>query len=202
MQAQDPSTASQDVATLQSCPDSHERPAATDPEAAGEVAAPASPSAKQLAALARQMRMPLCIASHRRFFGAAPATGFDRRLLNAWFRRNGFQRPWHVYTILHGAAWLVLAPPLFCTVQAQLAGGGAPPPLVAAAHACLATLAAAGLAASVAAMTIDPQDPAVARAREPRNLDYVKTVGIPVIDAGGFCAVCCVVVDSRTRHCK
>ncbi|ORY08275.1 hypothetical protein K493DRAFT_28991 [Basidiobolus meristosporus CBS 931.73] len=46
-------------------------------------------------------------------------------------------------------------------------------------------------------------DPNVAKAHQPRDLEYIMQLGISVVDPyDGRCNVCQVVVDLSTRHCK
>ncbi|KAJ3130051.1 hypothetical protein HK098_006763, partial [Nowakowskiella sp. JEL0407] len=52
-------------------------------------------------------------------------------------------------------------------------------------------------------MAIDPQDSAILTANTPRNADYVKMAGVPVIDEiTKICGVCNVPVTVGTKHCK
>ncbi|KAJ3417481.1 hypothetical protein HDV05_003345 [Chytridiales sp. JEL 0842] len=41
---------------------------------------------------AREMQLPYCVTSHRKFFGGGH---FSPQQFNAWYRRDGFQRPVH-----------------------------------------------------------------------------------------------------------
>jgi hypothetical protein len=53
------------------------------------------------------------------------------------------------------------------------------------------------------AITVETQDERVLKARKPRNLQYVKITGIPVIDPENcFCNICQVHVAPLTKHCK
>ncbi|KAJ3105327.1 hypothetical protein HDU97_008224 [Phlyctochytrium planicorne] len=98
---------------------------------------------------AKEMKLPVCVLSHQKFFGSSHFTPAD---FNAWYRRDGFQRPVH---------------------------------------------------ATIYTMTIDPQDKAVLKANRPRNIDYVKVAGVPVIDTDTFvCGICQVKVAPDTKHCK
>jgi hypothetical protein len=65
--------------------------------------------------------------------------------------------------------------------------------------------AVAGLdfTATIYTMSIDPQDPKVTKAANPRDVNYVKQPGVPVIDPDTlYCGVCQVHVDPGTKHCK
>lgn len=58
-------------------------------------------------------------------------------------------------------------------------------------------------ASTIYTMAIDPMDLRIKRARVERNIDYVKVVGVPVIDPDtGYCGICRVQVGSGTKHCK
>ncbi|KAJ3219134.1 hypothetical protein HDU67_002467 [Dinochytrium kinnereticum] len=64
-------------------------------------------------------------------------------------------------------------------------------------------LAGLQFAATIYTMTIDPQDKNVIKANRPRNVEYVKIAGIPVIDTDTcVCGICQVRVDRDTKHCK
>ncbi|KAI9346079.1 DHHC palmitoyltransferase-domain-containing protein [Zopfochytrium polystomum] len=142
------------------------------------------------------MSIPLFIYSHEQFFSSA---FFDPRQFNAWWRRDGFQRPLHAYTLGYAATVVFLAGGFFGFLQMFIF------PL----SLRLVVLVVAGsmclfqVASSVVTMTIDPQDRTVVRARVPRNVNYVKRPGVPVIDPETrLCGICQVHVDARTRHCK
>jgi disulfide bond formation protein DsbB len=64
-------------------------------------------------------------------------------------------------------------------------------------------LATLQFAATIYTMLTDPQDPKVVQAGLERNVHYVKSLGVPVIDPDTlFCRVCQVHVDKGTKHCK
>ncbi|KAJ3218990.1 hypothetical protein HK099_004854 [Clydaea vesicula] len=51
-------------------------------------------------------------------------------------------------------------------------------------------------------MLVDPIDQKVKNSNVKRNASFIKEVGIPVIDESGFCRICQVIVDKKTKHCK
>ncbi|KAJ3191140.1 hypothetical protein HK101_008052 [Irineochytrium annulatum] len=123
---------------------------------------------KERKRLARAMKMPLFVFSNNSFFGSST---FEPTTFNAWYKRDGFQRPFH------SLRWTLCA-----------------------AAAVLATLQ---LAATLHTVWTDPQDKRVLAANVPRNVEYVKCPGVPVIDPDtGLCGICQVQVAKETRHCK
>jgi hypothetical protein len=56
--------------------------------------------------------------------------------------------------------------------------------------------------AAVVTMTIDTTDENVKKSKMPRNIEYVKVSGIPVIDHTNYCHICQVTVQEGTKHCK
>ncbi|KAJ3381705.1 hypothetical protein HDU92_005186 [Lobulomyces angularis] len=50
-------------------------------------------------------------------------------------------------------------------------------------------------------MSVDPMHPKVKKLNVPRNRKFIKEAGVPVI-LDGFCRICQVYVDSKTKHCK
>ncbi|KAJ1547148.1 hypothetical protein HK405_006554 [Cladochytrium tenue] len=119
--------------------------------------------------LARAMSIPLCIWSHDQFFSS---TFFEPRQFNAWYRRDGFQRPVHVYILAYWATFVVLAVGFFgCLVFFVW-----PPSLRFVALVATGALAGLHLASTLVTMSTDPQDRRVLRAGVTRNVD-VSTAG-------------------------
>ncbi|KAJ3283432.1 hypothetical protein HDU76_008473 [Blyttiomyces sp. JEL0837] len=112
---------------------------------------------------ARAMQIPLITFSDNKFFGSLH---YKPEEFNAWYRRDGFQRPAHIFL-------------------------------------ATASTAALQFTSTIYTMSTDPQDPKVIRAGRPRNVNYVKRSGIPVIDPETcYCGICQVHVDKGTKHCK
>ncbi|KAI8851457.1 hypothetical protein BC829DRAFT_386765 [Chytridium lagenaria] len=145
---------------------------------------------------AKEMDLPICLLSHQKFFGSAH---FGPNEFNAWYRRDGFQRPVHGYMLIQWVVWGFLAlgffgfmvfyiNPLLLRIAVFGVAGG---------------LAGLQFAATIYTMTIDPQDKKVIKANRPRNVEYVKVAGVPVIDTDtNVCGICQVRVDTGTKHCK
>ncbi|KAJ3051023.1 hypothetical protein HK097_007998, partial [Rhizophlyctis rosea] len=72
-----------------------------------------------------------------------------------------------------------------------------------AAYIVIGALVVAQLVATIYTMTVDPQDSLVLKANVGRNVDYVKLVGVPVIEPESrLCNICMVKVGPATKHCK
>ncbi|KAI9333333.1 DHHC palmitoyltransferase-domain-containing protein [Zopfochytrium polystomum] len=145
---------------------------------------------------AKALKIPVFIFSYEQFFSSA---SFDPRQFNMWWKRDGFQRPIHAYTIGYLVVVVFLAVGFFGFLQF----------FVLSFHLRVAIFALAGflclghIAFAVITMTIDPEDASVRNAKVPRNPTFVKRRGVPVIDPRtGLCGICQVHVDARTRHCK
>ncbi|KAJ3327662.1 Palmitoyltransferase zdhhc14 [Blyttiomyces sp. JEL0837] len=90
------------------------------------------------------------------------STSFEPKLFNGWYRRDGFQRP------VHGR------------LHARNVGDM---------DSCGVGVLWLGFLLHRA--STNPQDPKVKRAGVPRNIDYVKSLGVPVIDPDTlFCEIC------------
>ncbi|RKO89081.1 DHHC palmitoyltransferase-domain-containing protein [Blyttiomyces helicus] len=140
--------------------------------------------------------VPFCVTDDHAFAHAAQVE--DPRRYNTWMRRNGFQRPFHVFSMITLAA-AITTPTLHYLLTLPL--------LVPHLHPTMYTISALFIAAQLTAMIVtmarDPQDPAVRQARVPRRVDYIKVLGVPVIDdETGECGICGVVVGVGTKHCK
>jgi hypothetical protein len=66
-----------------------------------------------------------------------------------------------------------------------------------------AVLVATEFLAAITTMWIDTTDRNVKKAKMPRNINYVKMSGVPVIDPDtNMCGICNVQVGEMTKHCK
>ncbi len=66
-----------------------------------------------------------------------------------------------------------------------------------------ATAAFVQAASTIYSMTVDTVDKNVKHSNVPRNLDFVKQFGFPVIDPMTlYCGICQVHVEPKTKHCK
>ncbi|KAL2916273.1 hypothetical protein HK105_204029 [Polyrhizophydium stewartii] len=143
-----------------------------------------------------RLRLPLVVATNDAFFSSE---GFEPRLFNAWYRKNGWHRPLHARLLLHLAVWVFLTVGFF-GFHLRFVRPESARNII---YAVAGTVTLAQLACTVAVISIDPQDSAVKRAKVPRNIDYVKRTCVPVIDPETrFCNVCQVRIGALTKHCK
>ncbi|KAH9266397.1 hypothetical protein BASA83_010639 [Batrachochytrium salamandrivorans] len=143
-----------------------------------------------------KLNLPMVVVNHDLFFSG---DGFERSLFNAWYRKNGWHRPFHARFLLHIFVWLFVVGVYFLfilrfvyplSVRYVMYGTTG-----------LGTLLQ--LACMIGTLSVDPQDSNVRRSRIPRNTSYVKQVGVPVIDPDTlFCQICQVHVGIQTKHCK
>ncbi|KAJ3089142.1 hypothetical protein HK102_007105 [Quaeritorhiza haematococci] len=139
--------------------------------------------------------LPFCVLTNDRFYSSE---FFEPRRFNAWFRRNSFSRPYHVLFLLKWFVWLLLVLTFFLFPVRFF-----PLPTRTILYALFGTLTALELCFAIRTMSIDPMDEAVVKANAPRNVEYVKVAGVPVIDEdSGMCGICQVKVDAGTKHCK
>ncbi|KAJ3220579.1 hypothetical protein HDU81_011333, partial [Chytriomyces hyalinus] len=144
---------------------------------------------------AKLMKMPLVIISQNQFYGS---NKFEPQIFNAWFRRDGWQAPVHAMMILHWFSWIILGVGFWGYLLDFI-----PPLHQQPALAISIVLSTLQFATTIYTMSVDPQDPNVRTSGMPRNLDFVKAIGFPVIDRETLhCGVCNVVVAPDTKHCK
>ncbi|KAI8928188.1 DHHC palmitoyltransferase-domain-containing protein [Entophlyctis helioformis] len=143
-----------------------------------------------------KLKLPLVVATHDVFFSSDK---YEPTLFNAWYRKNGWQRPFHAFFVAHMAAWIVAAIFFFAFLVRFIE----PEPARIAIYAVGGVLAAAELVCTLWTVSIDSQDKLVRKASVPRNVNYVKQTGVPVIDPDTrFCNICQVQVGLQTKHCK
>ncbi|TPX35370.1 hypothetical protein SmJEL517_g02228 [Synchytrium microbalum] len=142
-----------------------------------------------------RLQLPWITMSNNMFFSS---DYYEPRLFNAWRRRNGFSKPVHILTIISMTIWFILTIGYFGYISFFIPLGLR-----------IVSYIAAGALTAIqgffmwTTMLIDPQDAAVTHAHTPRNIDYVKVSGIPVIDQETqMCGICNVKVDHDTKHCK
>ncbi|KAI8607457.1 DHHC palmitoyltransferase-domain-containing protein [Chytriomyces sp. MP71] len=144
---------------------------------------------------ARAMKMPFIIFSQTQFYGGAK---FESEIFNAWYRRDGWQPPVHILMILHWLSWIILGLGFWGFLHVFI-----PPPFRPLTLGLSIAASTLQLATTLYTMSVDPQDARVLHSQVPRNIDYVKVVGFPVIDKETLlCGVCNVVVAPDTKHCK
>ncbi|KAJ1551477.1 hypothetical protein HK096_010399 [Nowakowskiella sp. JEL0078] len=138
-----------------------------------------------------KLKMPLCIVNHDRFYSS---DGYDTKLFNAWLRKNGFSPPWHIFML---ATWIRIG---FFGLSAEFIE---PFPLRIISFAICGPLMLTYFISASYTMMIDPQDSSVLKEAKPRNVNYVKKVGVAVIDEiTRVCGICNVEVHVGTKHCK
>ena len=143
----------------------------------------------------KKPKIPICITNNAFFFSSNAS---DTKAFNGWFRANGWGRPYHIFfplqitlTILVSLWNFIFLVPLL-PIQIRYYG-----------YVFTGFLTLIYYLALIATVSTDPQDCKVIHAKQPRNLDFVKYTGVPVIDQDSrICQICCVKVGIRTRHCK
>ncbi|TPX42978.1 hypothetical protein SeLEV6574_g05307 [Synchytrium endobioticum] len=141
------------------------------------------------------LRLPWITLSNDMFFGS---DAVEPRLFNTWRRKNSFQTPVHILTILSMSAWLIVTLGYFAYLSFFI-----PSSLRIVSYIAVGALTSLQGACMGYTMLVDPQDPAVTHAQQPRNIDYVKIAGVPVIDQETLmCGICQVIVERDTKHCK
>ncbi|KAG5459168.1 MAG: hypothetical protein BJ554DRAFT_463 [Olpidium bornovanus] len=144
---------------------------------------------------------------------------------NAWYRRHGFHPPYNVLFFLQWAA-LAVQTALYFAVLVHLPVATRPPgedlgqSTLVPALVVPAVFTLVIVVFSVRSSLIDTMDYKVKAANVPRDLEFVRRLGVPVVDEvviddngqGGpgrpgcrvarSCYICNLCVDEGTRHCK
>ncbi|TPX50972.1 hypothetical protein SeLEV6574_g00571 [Synchytrium endobioticum] len=142
-----------------------------------------------------KLRLPCVILSNDMFYDS---DAIEPRLFNAWRRKNAFRTPVHILTILSISVWMIMTLGYFGCISFFI-----PLSLRVVSYIVVGTLTSLQVVCTGYTMLVDPQDPAVTRAQQPRNIDYVKIAGVPVIDQETLmCGICQVIVEHDTKHCK
>ncbi|TPX35618.1 hypothetical protein SeLEV6574_g08165 [Synchytrium endobioticum] len=114
-------------------------------------------------------RLPWLIVSNDMFYDS---DAIEPRHFNAWRRKNAFRTPVHILTILSISVWLMITLGYFGYISFFI-----PLSLRIVSYIAVGTLTSLQVVCTGYTMLVDPQDPAVTRARQPRNIDYVKIAG-------------------------
>ncbi|KAI8904133.1 DHHC palmitoyltransferase-domain-containing protein [Gorgonomyces haynaldii] len=143
----------------------------------------------------KPLKLPLVVFSYSMFF----STGhFEPEAFNAWYKRNGLERPFHIYFVLHIVFWLLFVGVFFGFCVWFLPLKLQYPVLVS-----LGIITVAECICTIYTVSVDPQDTNVILKKQPRNIHYIKHLGVPVIDQEThICQVCNVKVGTQTKHCK
>ncbi|KXS21617.1 hypothetical protein M427DRAFT_150949 [Gonapodya prolifera JEL478] len=142
-------------------------------------------------------KQPLVYWSDRRFW--ATDIRRDIRADNSWRRESAWQRPFHISFLTILLMFIYSYCVFFSTTSFFVEPLIGIPNLVGWIVFGLAGVSMAGMVLYVTLVEVEASE--VRQAGKARNLDFVKTVGVHVID-NGVCGICCVSVPVRTRHCK
>jgi len=139
---------------------------------------------------AERLNLPACLSSEKAFYNSKR---FPPIQFNSWSRTNGCVRPLQSYCIL---AWIFYAFSIIGIYTILL-------PLIESDMFLPISIALIGIQtiATIHSQITDPVDKKVRDAGVPRNTQFIKITGQPVI-LNGFCQICQVHVDKTTRHCK
>ncbi|KAI9028587.1 DHHC palmitoyltransferase-domain-containing protein [Hyaloraphidium curvatum] len=130
-------------------------------------------------------------------FHASPQDPELRKGANAWKRLTAWQRPFHWMFLLMLFTWITTTV-VFFGISGWFIS---PVPARNGVMIFLAVLHAVQLACTVHVTTVNNEDKRVLAEGKPRDLDYLKQRGVPVVYEG-FCGVCQLEVLPQTRHCK
>ncbi|EGF82088.1 hypothetical protein BATDEDRAFT_87139 [Batrachochytrium dendrobatidis JAM81] len=150
----------------------------------------------EYASTVTKLNLPFLVLSNNLFFSGE---GFEPTLFNKWYRKNGWYRPFHAKFILHIVVWIFEVSVYFLYILkfVQLFS------LRHILYGVSGALVLAQLACTIITISLDPQDSKVKQAHVPRNINYIKLTGVPVIDADTrYCQICQVRVGFQTKHCK
>jgi len=139
----------------------------------------------------KKIKMPFIITDNKQF------AYVNVREFNNWRRINACQRPIDISMIFLWVVWFIAVIGFYSFVSFFF-------PTVNQIIVCIfaGLLTCIQLATTLYIMFVETQDPVIQQQNKPRNLDYVKEMGVPVIGPDNFCHICQVTVERKTRHCK
>lgn len=145
--------------------------------------------------LTDKLDIPCFMMTDDRFYSSS---GFNPKLFNAWIKKNGFYPPYNLYFLIHVCLWLFEAGILYGILLRYI-----PSNEQTILYAVFVPLTLIQLICMLMTMYIDPQDPKVIQDNQPRFVQYIKVLGVPVIDPSTrMCGICQVKVSRFTKHCK
>jgi len=139
----------------------------------------------------KKFKMPFIITDNKQIAYS------NVREFNNWRRINACQRPIDISMIFLWITWFIAVIGFFSFVSFFF-----PTPNQIAVCIFAGLLSCIQLATTLYIMFVETQDPVIQQQNKPRNLDYVKEMGVPVIGPDNFCHICQVTVERKTRHCK
>jgi len=139
----------------------------------------------------KKIKMPFIITDNKQF------AYVNVREFNNWRRINACQRPIDISMIFLWIVWFIVVIGFYSFVSFFF-----PTPNQIAVCIVCGILTCIQLATTLYIMFVETQDPVIQQQNKPRNLDYVKEMGVPVIGPNNFCQICQVTVSRKTRHCK
>ncbi|KAI8998372.1 DHHC palmitoyltransferase-domain-containing protein [Gaertneriomyces semiglobifer] len=148
----------------------------------------------------KKIKLPLIVTGYGDVstVGSSDELSQRKQDLNLWWRRNAWQRPYHVQTVL-----VILIYPLALLTYFPFSVRLLAFPTRTVFYTVPAGLTLLHAICLLCTMSTDTEDPIVARADMERNVHFEKVNGIPVVDLQtGWCNICCVNVKHGTKHCK
>ena len=143
-----------------------------------------------------KLKFPLITWNEDIFYSTS---GYDITAMNAWFRRNGWHRPINILLPVTLFSWCFAVSGYFgfwTRLFPETSG-------YIVLHVICGLLVLFQIFSMIYCITAETQDDVVLRTNKPRNLNFHKVVGVPVIDPDNrFCDICQVHVQFETKHCK
>lgn len=142
-----------------------------------------------------KIHFPLVVFNEDFFYSSE---GFDRVAFNSWVRENGWSRPVNVLLILTLSLWIGGFFGYYLFLNKYWTGVKKIVSDIIMGSSC-----AVQSFSMLYTISADVQDNSVIVAKKPRNVNYIKVSGIPVIDPDTmFCHICQVTVCAKSKHCK
>jgi hypothetical protein len=141
-------------------------------------------------------KFPLIVINEDFFY---TSSGFEPSSINSWQRKNGWHRPINILMPTTLLTWCLAVGVYFgFLIRIWTYSIG-----IVLFNILIGIFSIVQLGMVLYCITVETQDDVVLKANKPRNFEYVKVSGVPVIDPENrYCNICQVHVKPETKHCK